>query len=175
MKFILHEDNVCLFAWGIRKKVIKGTGETVASFPDCARKRSAIDMYNCYKSLTLPDDNKLLCKSTFLDLVHILTVDNNQVVKAVDYVQGMLLNKPCGTLQRIIDDLISDLSMRKDFTRKPLKGRWLTLTFCHLATHCLNLKMIMHGQIYKKVLARLSMIQLFCWTHTFSLKINVKH
>ena len=106
-----------MFAWGSRKKVIKGTGETVASFPDCARKRSAIDMYNCYKSLTLPNDDKLLCKSTFLDLVHILTVNNNRVVKAVDYVQGMLLNEPCGTLQRIIDDLISDLSMRKDFTR----------------------------------------------------------
>ena len=71
-------------------------------------------MYNRYRSLSLPDDNKLLGKSTFLDLVHILTVNNNRVVKAVDYVQGMLLNEPCGTLQRIIDDLISDLSMRWD-------------------------------------------------------------
>ena len=114
IKFILHEENVCLFAWGSRKKVIKGTGETVDSFPDCARKQSAIDMYNRYSSLSLPDGNKLLGKSTFLDFVYILTVNNNRVVKAVDYVQSMLLNKPCGTLQRIIDDLISDLSMRWD-------------------------------------------------------------
>ena len=105
---------VCLLGVA-EKKVIKGTGETVDSFPDCARKRSTIDMYNRYKSPTV--DNKLLGKSTFLDLVHILTVNNNRVVKTVDYVQGMLLNEPCGTLQRIIDKLISCLSMRKDFMK----------------------------------------------------------
>ena len=41
-----------------------------------------------------------------------LTVNNNRFVQAVDYVQGMLLNQPCGTLQRIIDDLIYDLSIK---------------------------------------------------------------
>ena len=109
--FILHKDNVCLFAWGSKKKVIKRTGEIVDSFPDCARKRLVNVMYNRYESPTVA--NKLLGKSTFLDLVHILTVNNNRVVRAIDYVQVMLLNEPCGTLQPIIDDLISDLSMKK--------------------------------------------------------------
>ena len=115
VKFVLSEKNVGLFAWKSRRKVIRETGEVVENFPDCARKRSIADMYREYKSL--PNIGKHFGKSTFFDVASLLTVDNKRVIKAVDYVQGRLINDSCGTLQRIIDVMISDSSMKKDHTR----------------------------------------------------------
>ena len=52
-----------------------------------------------------------------MDIVRLLTVNNNRVVKVVDYVQGLLINDPCGALKQITDEDISDVSTRTDHTR----------------------------------------------------------
>ena len=113
IKSILSDSNICLFSWGTRSITVGNT--RVDNFPSCARKKLPKQMYIDY--VQAKKREKLVSCSRFYDLVNLLTVDNERVVRAVDYVQGILLNDPCTLLQRIIDELISDPANKKKFTR----------------------------------------------------------
>ena len=110
IKWILSDSNICLFSWGTRS--ITAGDTTVSNFPSCARKKLPKQMYVDY--VQAKKEEKLISCSRFYDFVNLLTVDNERVVRAVDYVQGMLLNDPCTLLQRIIDELISDPANKKN-------------------------------------------------------------
>lgn len=60
---------------------------------------------------------QMIGKTSFQELVRVLTSEDERLIKAVDYVKGMLIHDNGDGLQRIIDDNITDVDKRKLLTK----------------------------------------------------------
>ena len=86
-------------------------------------------MYRTYKELTFGDDNQLKL-TTFYKICNILTTNDKAMLKSIDLVSGLLGNETYGTLQGIVDRLLSNkypneftkyISVAKNFMKNQFK------------------------------------------------------
>ena len=125
--FILCEKNVSTVSWGRNIVLSQSIGEV--TLPKLTRKCDIIEMYRNYKELTFGDVNQLKL-TTFYKICNILTTNDKAMLKSIDLVSGLLGNETYGTLQGIVDRLLSNkypneftkyISVAKNFMKNQFK------------------------------------------------------
>ena len=101
--FILHKEHVITTSWGDKKFQLSPT-ETVI-LPRLCRKLTSKELWQGYLNTKKSLKVEHLGRSTYYNLIKDLTVSNKEIVRAVDYVQALLVAEPIEVLQQIVDEL----------------------------------------------------------------------
>ena len=107
--YILHKDHVMTISWGERTHHLSRQ-ETI-TLPRLCRKLSPKELWNGYakrifETFGKKSDKNQIGRSSFYYLVTHLTCSNKVIVRAVEYVQALLVAEPITVLQDIIDSLV---------------------------------------------------------------------
>jgi hypothetical protein len=97
-------DNSKSLSWGKKMVPLSNNGIAV-EIPRLIRMCDGEAMWNLYEGATLT--SKKVGRTTFTNVVRVLTSDSEKLVRAVDYVSGTLINDNVQVLQKIIDTLLS--------------------------------------------------------------------
>lgn len=113
--FMLSERYACRISWGAKDVVVDDPdtgGRKFVALPKVIRRQLPTTIYDMYKDSGDPDSVKL-GRTTFLELVNVLTHQNNVVLSAVDYVVSRLVNDTFDAVTLLIAELLPDDRTRR--------------------------------------------------------------
>ena len=106
VKFILYKANIATVSWG-NIDVVLSENETVV-LPKITRRASAKILWDQYLEYSLKSGDQYIKRSTFYEILRIITRSDQKLLSSVDYVQSLLVNDSLENLQQMIDDIIDD-------------------------------------------------------------------
>ena len=106
VSFILDKDNIATVSWGYTDCVLSQT-ETVV-LPQITRRTSCKVLWERYNESCFESTNQILKRSTFYEVLRMLTKSDQMVLSSVDYVQSLLVTDTIENLQFMIEDLVDD-------------------------------------------------------------------
>ena len=106
VSFILDKDNIATVSWGNTDCVLSQT-ETVV-LPQITRRTSCKVLWERYYESNFGSNSQILKRSTFYEVLRILTKSDQMVLSSVDYVQSLLVNDTIENLEFMIEDLVDD-------------------------------------------------------------------
>lgn len=123
VQFIFDKKNVEPLSWGTKE--VKLSKDEVTALPKLTRRRDRKEIYMSYVKHT-QNDRKRLGRTTFYNILNVITSREETMKTSVDYVTGILVNEPVEISQSIIDKFTSgelherlteDLTVAKNFLK----------------------------------------------------------
>ena len=110
--FILSKDNVVPISWGTN--YIKLTDNETVTLPVLIRQKAPKHLYDNYLAFCNDKDTDAagesfpsISRGMYYEILTKITNGGEEMLTAVDYVTGVLVNDQVTLLQRIVDDLVS--------------------------------------------------------------------
>ena len=115
VSFLLSPRYVGYLSWGTRYLVIDGRKHC---FPRLSRRLVPKRIWEEYDAWRLEAGKKGISRASFLSVVKELTCDKVRLIRAVDYVTGILIDDNFNILQRIVVDCIRSEGKREEYGRR---------------------------------------------------------